>query len=75
MFASKMKTKNLRKIIYIYGCLIEVVFFGMLFNFEKTINFINNLSFNFLGAKVLIIPLILIIGGWFIAVGARRIKR
>ena len=61
-----IKKKTLRRLVYLAGAFIEVVGFAFLFNFNKTINIINSYPILF--------SLILIAGGYIIAVGGRKIK-
>lgn len=66
MFETKIKKKKLIWISYIIGCILEFIGFGMLFNLQKTIEILSNYWVLF--------GLFFIVGGYFIAVGARRIK-
>lgn len=66
MFETKVKQRSLRGLVYLFGALIEVIGFALLFSFENTMSWIHSYNIFF--------SLFLIITGYIIAVGGRRIK-
>lgn len=64
VFEKLIKQKKLIVLVYTLGALLEVIGFASLFGFENTMNLIHKYKFIF--------SLILIISGYFLAVGVRR---
>ncbi len=60
-----IETKTLRRTIYVLGALLEVLGFALLFANQQTVEFISG---------NILVALTIIISGYVIAVGARRVK-
>lgn len=61
-----IKKRTVRRLVYLFGAIIEVLGLALLFSFDKTMNYIHS--------SPIFYSLILVIGGYIIAVGARQIK-
>ena len=54
----------MRPIKYVLGAILEVIGFGLLFAFDKTMNYIHQYP--------IVFAIILVIGGYFCAISGRR---
>ncbi len=64
MLERSMNPKDFRLLVYTFGILLEVIGFGLLFAFDKTMGIIHNYK--------IIYSLLLIFGGYLLAVSIRR---
>ena len=60
----RMKQKDFRLLVYIFGIILEIIGFGLLFAFDKTMEIIHNYN--------LIYSLILIFGGYLLSISVRK---
>jgi len=60
----RMNPKDFRLLVYIFGIILEIIGFGLLFAFDKTIEILHNYK--------IIYSLILIMGGYLMAISVRR---
>ena len=60
----RMNPKDFRLLVYIFGIILEIIGFGLLFAFDKTIGILHSYK--------IIYSLILIFGGYLLAVSIRR---
>ena len=59
-----IKKKTFNRIIYILGAFLEVIGFGLLFAFDKTMSIISSYS--------IVFSLLLIVTGYFMAISVRK---
>lgn len=64
MLEKRMKPKNFKLLVYLFGILLEIVGFGLLFNFSKVTNVINSYP--------TLYAIGLIFGGYLMAISVRR---
>lgn len=64
MLEKKMKPKNFRLLVYIFGALLEVIGFGLLFNYTRVTDVINTYP--------ILYAIVIIFGGYLMAVSARK---
>ncbi len=60
----RMKPKNFRLLGYLFGIILEVIGFGLLFAFDKTMGVLHNYK--------IIFSFILIFGGYLLAISIRK---
>ncbi|HEY0090064.1 MAG TPA: hypothetical protein VGB37_14555 [Candidatus Lokiarchaeia archaeon] len=65
MLEKKMKKSHFRLMVYIFGCILELLGFALLFNSESTITFFSNLNLLWL------IGIFIIFSGYVMAVAMR----
>jgi len=65
MLEKKLKKKNFRILVYVVGCILELLGFGLLFASDKTINFIQNYPF--------ILSIFIIFSGYMLSISMRWI--
>ena len=63
MLEKKLKKKNFRILVYVVGCLLELLGFGLLFAPDKTIQLINSYS--------LLISIFIVFCGYMLAISMR----
>jgi len=64
MLEKMMSKTNFRRLVYVFGALIEVIGFGLLFSFDKTISYLHQYS--------IVFSIVLIMCGYLLSVGVRR---
>ncbi len=64
MLERRMKPKNFKLLVYIFGGLLEIIGFGLLFAFDSTMGIIHNYKILF--------AIILMLGGYLLSISVRR---